>query len=238
MRRSDRTASWIARLPAAMVLAGAAVIAGAAGAAAPTPATLDALIDRETPSLLALYKSLHAAGFNVAERVGRYERPGLIGYGVVGVLKNGAGPTVLVRTELDALPVEEKTGLPYASAARAANESGQDVGVGQACGHDIHMTSFIGSARALEKGLGARNVVKSDPVMGSEDFGRFALEGHAIPAVQLSLGAVDPAMADAARRSGVKMPSLRPGLFAPLPEPAIRTGVKATTLAVLELMGK
>jgi hippurate hydrolase len=69
--------------------------------------------------------------------------------GVVGLLKNGAGPLVLVRTDLDALPITEATGLPYASAARAKNDAGETVGVMHACGHDMHMTCFVGLAKWL-----------------------------------------------------------------------------------------
>src|ERR1041384_3123604 len=97
--------------------------------------SLDALIDRDIASLLSTYKTLHAApelshreektaafvagelrklGFTVTERIGKFQNAEWNGYGVVAVMKNGAGPTVLVRTELDALPVDEKTGLPYA----------------------------------------------------------------------------------------------------------------------------
>jgi hippurate hydrolase len=84
---------------------------------------------------------LRSAGFAVTE--------GFAGTGVVGVLKNGTGPTLLVRTDLDALPVAEETGLPYASTVRVTNLAGQDVPVMQACGHDIHMTVFTGTARML-----------------------------------------------------------------------------------------
>jgi hippurate hydrolase len=65
------------------------------------------------------------------------------------VLKNGPGPTVLVRTELDGLPVEEKTGVPYASSVKAKNDAGVEVSLMHACGHDIHMTSFLGTAKLL-----------------------------------------------------------------------------------------
>lgn len=86
---------------------------------------------------------LRALGFEVSERVG--------GYGVVGVLKNGKGPTVLVRTDMDALPVEEKTGFPYASKVTVKDDSGATVPVMHACGHDIHMTSWVGAATLLSK---------------------------------------------------------------------------------------
>jgi hippurate hydrolase len=130
------------------------------------------LADAELPSLLTIYKDLHAhpelsgqeqksaalvakelkaVGCDVTERVGQYEKPELTPYGVVGVMKNGDGPVVLVRTDLDGLPVTEETGLPYASKDTATNAEGKQVGVMQACGHDIHMSTFIGVARALAK---------------------------------------------------------------------------------------
>ncbi len=433
----------------------------APGLRAQQPA-LDAAVDRELPSLVAAYKALHAApelshheektaafvakelralGYDVTERVGKYERPELVGYGVVAVMRNGAGPTVLVRADMDALPVEEKTGLPYASTVRTKNEAGQDVSVMHACGHDVHATSLVGTARLLAQlkdrwhgtlvlvgqpaeetidgaramladnlyarfprpdfavalhdnadleagrvgvvpgyalassssvdivvrgmgghgskpeatkdpvvlaaqivlalqtivsrenspldpavvtvgsihggtkrniipdevtlqltvraykeevrqhvlasikriaegaalaagvpaeraplvrvneteyapatyndpalaerltgafnaALGADNVVRMPPVMGSEDFGRFALEGHQIPAVIFWVGAVEPARVAESRRTGTPLPSLHSSLFAPVPEPTIRTAVKAMTAAVLELMKK
>jgi hippurate hydrolase len=116
----------------------------------------------EYPRLEALYKQLHAspelslregrtaarlarelkeAGFTVTENVG--------GHGVVGILKNGDGPTVLVRTDMDALPVTEQTGLPYASKVRTRDKNENEVGVMHACGHDVHMTCWVGTARLL-----------------------------------------------------------------------------------------
>ncbi|HEY6767723.1 MAG TPA: amidohydrolase, partial [Candidatus Sulfotelmatobacter sp.] len=130
---------------------------------------VSALVEQQLPGLLVTYKGIHAApelshheertsallagelrkaGYAVTERVGRYP-DGSQAYGVVGILKNGAGPTLLIRTDLDALPVTEKTGLPYASAVRAKNPAGQDVGVMHACGHDIHITTMIGVARNM-----------------------------------------------------------------------------------------
>lgn len=424
--------------------------------------SLDRLIDGELASLVSTYKMLHAApelshreektsaflakelralGYSVTERVGKYERPEWTGYGVVAVLKNGAGPTVLVRTDMDALPVEEKTGLPYASTVKTKTDAGQETGVMHACGHDIHITSLIGTARMLvrlkdqwhgtlillgqpaeetidgarallkdglytrfpkpdyaialhdnadleagkigftsgyfmassnsiditirgvgahgsrpevskdpivvaaqvvlalqtivsrenspldpavvtvgsihggtryniipdevrlqltvrtykeevrqkilaaieritknialaagipedrapivkiseteftpaayndpaltermaslfQKTLGAENVVKMPPVMASEDFGRYGLDGHQIPTFMFWLGAVDPAKVANSKRTGTPLPSLHSSLFEPLPEPTIRTGVKAMTSAVLELMKK
>jgi len=133
--------------------------------------SLDGMIDRELPSLFEVYKGLHAApelshqeaktaallahelraaGFMVTERVGRYARQESKGYGIVGVMKNGEGPTVLVRSDLDALPIEERTNLPYASQVRTTDaNTGQMTGVMHACGHDVHMASLIGTARML-----------------------------------------------------------------------------------------
>jgi amidohydrolase len=421
--------------------------------------SLDAMIDRDLPSLLATYKSLHLApelshreektsafvagelrklGFTVTERIGKYENSSWTGYGIVGILKNGPGPTVLVRTELDALPVEEKTGLPYSSQVKTKNDAGVDVNVMHACGHDIHMTSFLGTAKMLSelknnwsgtlvmvgqpaeetgdganamlrdemytrfpkpdfaialhdkpeletgkvgytpgyamasatsidikirgigghgsapentkdpivtaaqvvlalqtivsrenspldpavvtvgsihggtryniipdevnlqltvrtykpevrqrilasierivkgvaltagipadrapivkvaegtnstyndpkllerlsvaftRALGEENVVKVPPIMASEDFGYFSLD-QKIPATIFWLGASDPAKVKQSRESGVPLPGLHSGLFAPVPEPTLRTGVKAMTSAVLELMKK
>ena len=421
---------------------------------------LDGLVNQQIDSLVTTYKNLHSnpelsgheektsafvasqlqsLGYNVTQRVGKYSRPGLTGYGVVGVLKNGSGPTVLVRTELDALPVEEKTGLPYASKVRTKDDAGEDVGVMHACGHDIHITSLLGTAKALvelrgrwhgtlvligqpaeeaiggakamlddglytrfprpdyalalhdtndleagkvgyspgyalasstsvdiiirgigghgsrpestkdpivvaaqvilalqtivsrekpaqdpavvtvgsihggtkhnvipdevrlqltvrtykeetrqkilasidritkgiaaaagipddrapivkvsedyalatynnpeltrrvvgalEKALGAANVVEVPPIMASEDFGNFGLSGQ-IPTLIFWIGSVDNADLAKSRQTGEPLPSLHSSLFAPVPEPTIRTGVKAMTVAVLELMGK
>jgi amidohydrolase len=98
-----------------------------------------------------LAQQLRAAGFEVTERLGKYALPGYQGYGVVGLLKNGPGPTLLVRADLDALPVEEQTGLPYASKRRVRTASGAEVPVMHACGHDIHVTALVGLARVMSK---------------------------------------------------------------------------------------
>ena len=125
-------------------------------------AAIDTTIDAELADLVKLYKHLHEnpelslqevktsakmaeelkkAGFEVTAKIG--------GYGVVGVLKNGDGPMVLVRTDMDGLPIIEKTGLAYASKVRVRNKEGVEVGVMHACGHDVHMGCFIGTARTL-----------------------------------------------------------------------------------------
>src|SRR6266568_1911272 len=134
--------------------------------------TPQSLADAELPSLLTIYKDIHAhpelsgheertsaiiakelraAGCQVTDHLGKYEKSDLKGYGVVGVMKNGDGPTVLVRTDMDALPVEEQTGLPYSSKVVTKNDEGKDVHVMHACGHDAHMAAFIGTARTLTK---------------------------------------------------------------------------------------
>jgi amidohydrolase len=424
--------------------------------------TLDAMIDQNISSWVATYKMLHAApelshqeqktsafvaqqlralGYDVTEHVGKYQKPEWTGYGVVAVMKNGAGPTVLVRSDMDALPVEEQTGLPYASHVKAKNDTGQEVSVMHACGHDIHMTSLMGTAKMLaamkdqwhgtlifigqpaeemidgaramltdglysrfpkpdfalalhdahdlevgkigftpgyalasstsvdviirgrgshgarpeaskdpivmaaefilaiqtivsrenspldpavvtvgsihggskhniipdevhlqisvrtykeevrqhilasldriargialaggvpedrapivkaseteytpsmyndpvltarvvaaqKKVLGAENVIEGHPEMVSEDFGQFGLEGHQIPTFMFRVGAIDAARIKESQQSGVPLPSLHSALFWPVPEPTIRTAVKAMTVAILELMKK
>src|SRR5256886_7856614 len=95
----------------------------------------------ETQTAAKLAGRLRALGYDVTEHVG--------GTGIVAILKNGVGPTVLLRTELDALPVEEKTGLPYASKVHTKDDAGHDVPVMHACGHDLHMASIIGTATIM-----------------------------------------------------------------------------------------
>jgi amidohydrolase len=145
-----------------VLLAALAVAGQPLRAATGLTSAVEKRLDADYPSLEALYKDLHShpelslmeektsarvaaelrsAGFDVTEKFG--------GTGVVGVLRNGPGPTLLIRTDMDALPVKEETGLPYASAVHALNLSGKDVPVMHACGHDIHMTVFVGTARML-----------------------------------------------------------------------------------------
>lgn len=422
---------------------------------------LDSMIEREIGQLVSTYKMLHAApelshfeektsaylasqlrsfGYTVTEHVGKYDRPQFKGYGVVAVMSNGAGPTVLVRADIDALPVEEKNNVPYASKVKTKNELGQEVSVMHACGHDIHITNLIGTAKilaalkdqwhgtlvligqpaeetvdgaramladglytrfpkpdfvvglhdsadyaagqisyvpgyamasstsvdltirglgghgskpeatkdpiviaaqtvlalqtiisrenspldpavvtvgsihggakrniipdevllqltirtykeevrqriiasieriakgvaaaagipddrapimkviesenapslyndpqlteklaaAIGKNIGAQNVIKSQPLMASEDFGMLNLD-HQIPSFYFWLGAMAPERIAASKQSGKPLPSLHSSLFEPLPEPTLRTGIRAMTTAVLELMKK
>jgi hippurate hydrolase len=120
------------------------------------------LIDQHIEEWLGFYKTLHQdpelsyqeektaarlagrmreLGYDVTEKVG--------GHGIVCVLKNGDGPTVLVRTDMDALPIVERTGLAYASKVRIRDAEGKEVGVMHACGHDMHMTCWLGTAAVL-----------------------------------------------------------------------------------------
>jgi amidohydrolase len=99
------------------------------------------LSSHETQTAAKLATRLRTAGFDVTEHVG--------GTGIVAILKNGAGPAIMLRTELDALPVEEKTGLSYASNVHTKDDSGRDVPVMHACGHDVHMASLLATAEIM-----------------------------------------------------------------------------------------
>jgi hippurate hydrolase len=124
-------------------------------------AAIEASVEADYPKLDALYKDIHAhpevayqevktaaklaaemraLGFEVSEKIGNT--------GLAAIYKNGDGPTIMVRTELDALPMEEKTGLSYASHDKT-NWNGQDTFVAHSCGHDIHMASWVGTAKTL-----------------------------------------------------------------------------------------
>ena len=105
------------------------------------------LSGHEVHTASELASRLRAAGYDVTEHVGNT--------GVVAILKNGSGPTIMLRTELDALPVEEKTGLPYASKVHSTDDAGRDVPVMHACGHDLHMAALIGTAEVMAKTRGS-----------------------------------------------------------------------------------
>ena len=142
---------------------GIALALAAASTAAPAMADpLSDAVRRDLPSLTAIYRDLHQhpelsfsevrsaailaaearkAGFEVTEKVGRT--------GVVAVMRNGPGPVVLLRADMDALPLAETTGLPFASKARGKLPNGEDAPVMHACGHDTHMTSWIATARQM-----------------------------------------------------------------------------------------
>src|SRR5205807_10245107 len=125
------------------------IFVGGAGFAQPVAGgPVEKAAESELPSLLAIYKDIHShpelswheertsaliakelrtVGCELTEQFGKYDNPNLKGYGVIGIMKNGDGPTVLVRTDMDALPVEEETGLPYASKVVTKSEEGKDV---------------------------------------------------------------------------------------------------------------
>lgn len=147
----------------------AGMLAFAAPVIAQSNADLKSSVQAQLPSLSDTYKHLHRnpelshheektsvfvagelrkLGYTVTEHVGKYQ-DGTQAYGIVATLENGQGPRLLLRTELDALPVVEKTGLDYASTVRTKNDQGQDVGVMHACGHDIHMTVLLGVAQEM-----------------------------------------------------------------------------------------
>jgi amidohydrolase len=146
---------WILHSLTALLAAGGTLTLAPAGAASPE-------VDAAYPKAYALYVDLHqhpelsgsevqtaaklagqlrALGYTVTERVG--------GTGVVAVLRNGPGKTVMLRTELDALPVEEKTGLAFASKVHAKDAAGRDVPVGHMCGHDLHMSALVATASIM-----------------------------------------------------------------------------------------
>lgn len=130
---------------------------------------LSAFVDNQLPSLVNVYKNIHShpelshheertsrvlatelrnAGYTVTERVGKYP-DGSQAYGVVGTLQNGSGPRLLIRADMDALPIVEETGVDYASHVKTKDASGREVGVMHACGHDVHVATLIGTGRAL-----------------------------------------------------------------------------------------
>ena len=138
------------------------LLVAAAGAGAGDADDVRKLVEKDYASLESLYTAIHsnpelseqeektaarlaselkAAGYEVTTKVG--------GHGVVAVLKNGPGKTLLIRSDLDALPVKEQTGAAYASKATAKDAAGQTVSVMHACGHDVHVTCLVGVARAM-----------------------------------------------------------------------------------------
>jgi amidohydrolase len=169
-----------------LILAGAAV--GAAAHAAPLPPTFAAQINAMYPAVETLYQDLHRnpeLAFNehqtakkLAERVkalGYEVTTGVGGTGVVAILRNGPGPTVMLRTEMDGLPVLEKTGLAFASRATTKNAAGETVPVMHACGHDVHMSAWYGTAKLMadnrKQWSGTLMLVgqpAEEPLLGSE----------------------------------------------------------------------
>jgi len=155
------------RILAVASLCGFSILLTWSGLAQPSGSDLSWIpprVDREFASLFKLYRHLHAnpeiafqeartaqrmaqeleaSGFKVTRSIG--------GHGVVGLLRNGEGPTLMLRTDLDGLPITEETGLEYASKVRIQDSDGQSIGLMHACGHDVHMTCFVGAARMLSR---------------------------------------------------------------------------------------
>lgn len=162
MISSDNLSRFARLLPLGLAWILVSLVAYAEKTDVPAAGVIRSLVASEYTDLEKLYRHLHAnpelsfqekntsarlaselraVGFDVTEGVG--------GHGIVGVMSRGAGPTVLVRTDTDALPVQEETGLEWASRVRAVDDLGTEVPVMHACGHDVHMTCFVGTARVL-----------------------------------------------------------------------------------------
>jgi hippurate hydrolase len=184
-------------------------------AAKPLPGS-DPWITAQLERLVGLYLQLHAhpelsyqeveTSHRIAEelrKTGAQVTTGVGKLGVVGVLRNGSGPVVLVRTDMDALPVVENTGLPYASKVTARDKAGREVGVMHACGHDVHMTCFVGTAGWLaehkDRWSGTALLVAQpaeeavDGARGMLDDGLYARFGKPDFALALHCKADDPA---------------------------------------------
>lgn len=147
------------------MLCGCVLLAGSAGSQTKTTAWTTPSaeqINTVYPEVEALYFDLHQSpelamheqqtAAKLADRVkamGYEVTSGVGGTGIVAVLRNGKGPTVLLRTDMDALPIAEETGVPYASHVVVKSDSGTSIPVMHACGHDIHMSSWIGTAKLM-----------------------------------------------------------------------------------------
>jgi amidohydrolase len=133
-------------------------------------AAMDEIIHQDLNELTSIYKRIHAApelsgyeqatsdliashlkslGYEVTDHLGKYKNRPWKGYGVVAIFSNGVGPVLMIRTDMDALPLVEKTELPYASTVKIKGDSGQVTGVMHACGHDIHISVFLGVADVM-----------------------------------------------------------------------------------------
>jgi hippurate hydrolase len=187
------------------------------------PKQLGEMIEHDRDRLLELYKYLHAhpelsgqeekTAFIVAQEFSRQgievtTRVG--GHGVVGVVENGQGPVVMIRGDMDALPIEEATGLPYRSTVRVKNEQGEEVPVMHACGHDLHTTILVGTASILmrlkdewkgtlllvaqpaEEALGGAQRMLSDGLFSKFPRPDFALSLHVKPEMPIGKVALSP----------------------------------------------
>lgn len=151
--------------PSRLLLAG---VFATATHAAPLPPSIAAQLDANYPAIESLYQQPHrtpelafserqtaATLARLAAALGFEVSTGVGGTGVVALLRNGPGPTVMLRTEMDALPVLEKTGLPFASTVTATSPAGDRVPVAHACGHDLHMAAWYGTAKLMSENRAA-----------------------------------------------------------------------------------
>jgi len=155
-------------LPSSSLLATALLCAAAAAAQTADTAGIGVTqVDAIYPDIEKLYIDLHKnpelafheqrTAATLAARVkalGYDVTTGVGGTGVVAILKNGKGPVVMLRTELDALPMEEKTGLPFASTVKTKNDAGETIPVAHMCGHDLHMSAWVGTAELMAQNRG------------------------------------------------------------------------------------
>jgi amidohydrolase len=189
----------------------------------PLQKQLSEIVEHDRARLLELYKYLHAhpelsgqeekTALIVAQefsRQGIEVTTGVGGHGVVGVVKNGQGPVVMIRGDMDALPIEEATGLPYRSTVRARNERGEEVPVMHACGHDMHTTILVGTAGLLmrlkdewsgtlllvaqpaEEALGGAQMMLADGLFSRFPRPDFALSLHVKPELPVGKVALSP----------------------------------------------
>ena len=172
--------------------------------AAQAPGDLQSSAEKQLPALTEIYKHLHAnpelprheeqtsaflagalrkLGYSVTEHVGKYA-DGAQAYGVVAILENGAGPRLMIRTDMDALPVSEKTGLDFASHVTELGPNGQPVPVMHACGHDLHMTVLIGVAKEMAE----RKSEWHGTLMLIGQPAEEVIQGAAVPAGTVAIG--------------------------------------------------
>jgi amidohydrolase len=144
------------------------------------------LSHQESETARKVADRLRRSGYEVHDRVG--------GTGVVGILSNGSGPGVLLRADMDALPVQEATGLPYASTLRATDSDGNEVPVMHACGHDVHVTALLGAADLLARGAARWQgtlVVLFQPAEETADGARAMVDdglAELLPRIDIALG--------------------------------------------------
>jgi metal-dependent amidase/aminoacylase/carboxypeptidase family protein len=202
---------------------------------------LDGLLERDLPALVSTYQTLHATPelshheAKTSALVARELRA--LGYtvteGTIRTYKEEVRQRILAALERMAQGIAFTDGIP---AARAPMVTTSDSEYTPSTYNDPQLTLRL--AQVFKKVLGPENVEETPAVMASEDFCRFGLENHQIPICQFALGAVDAAKLDESRRTGVPLPGLHSSLWAPIPEPTLRSGVKSMTSAVLELMKK